>query len=156
MISVELLIFIEEGEKMFVTETITIDANDINKISLEDLIILRRKYISEYSRHSDILHKLITLKKLSIYLKNHQNTRLYTIPVGQLMNKIRKECLAISDYMNKDLIMYRDFQEFIRNFRIPDTSIDEYKTLFCIDRAIEKIERSLNEQPSNSSESGEI
>jgi len=109
---------------MFVTETINIDLESINNISLEDLILLKLKSRNRHFLTNTIWH-IILLKKISNYLKTHPESQLYKLPLGRIMEKVMRMC---------------QYDAFIRNLKVLNT---DCQILFYADRALEILDNEV-------------
>ena len=128
---------------MFVTESIAINLETSN-ITLEDLIKINHLYAGYNNiihRKTMILKIVIILKKVSDYLKQYQDSLLYTITIGEIIKRIEELCEMMRYHENNSDIRNK-FNIFIDKF---DESINRGMifVLFYANEAIKKLESEL-------------
>jgi len=123
---------------MFVTETFSINCEDIKEIPLENIVSLKPNFDYGSYRYREIIYKIIVLKKISNYLKSHPDSGICEMSLGVIMKKIRNKIRSFSPQDSED------YRNFIINLGLQWRDInfydEKYIALFCTDTILEDLE----------------
>ena len=123
---------------MFVTETFSINCEDIKDIPLETIVSLKPNFGYGNYKYREIICKIIILKKISNYLKSHPDSRICEMSLGTIMKKIRNKIRSFSPQDSED------YRNFIINLGLRWLDInfydEKYIALFYTDTILEDLE----------------
>ena len=123
---------------MFVTETFSINCEDIKEVPLEFIASLKPDFDYGSYRYREIIYKIIVLKKISNYLKSHPDSRICEMSLGVIMKKIRNKIRSFSPQDSED------YRNFIINLGLQWRDInfydEKYIALFYTDTILEALE----------------
>lgn len=130
---------------MVIAERIVVDRNITKQLSLEDLINLKEGFCRYSYKYSHVVTKLIILKKLSNYITDHPNTNLSTLSIGSLIRRIMNDFYDMTSIIKNDKDKTLELEKFYEKCG----RTDETRALFFTDMIIPRIERYLDERPTD-------